>query len=224
MKKAYTILHTFKRSKISVILFLFIFISFSSFSQKLKKKSVKNEQLLYKEIFYVLKEDQSIKQGPYERVRRGVTLEKGQYENNEKSSTWIFYGRNGEVVQKYNYTTGEIVYDPFVEKQKQNADSLKRLPVFIGGYENIYRDFPYMMRYPADARRKGVQGTVYVKFTITTDGKMINEHVVNGIGGGCDEEALRVIKEIPDTWLPALDNTDQPVDGEVVLPVKFQLG
>ena len=56
------------------------------------------------------------------------------------------------------------------------------------------------MRYPSDARRNGIQGKVYVSAVITKTGEMIDEKVEEGLGYGMDEEALRIIKMIPDEY------------------------
>lgn len=55
---------------------------------------------------------------------------------------------------------------------------------------------------PVPARRAHVHGNVYVKMVIEKDGSVSTVSVVKGIGFGCDEEALRVIREMP-AWKPA---------------------
>jgi len=78
------------------------------------------------------------------------------------------------------------------------------------------------MRYPATARRYGVDGIVYVSATVTKDGKLIDERVEKGIGSGLDEESLRIIQMLPDEWLP-VGWGDEPRDCRVVLQVKYKL-
>lgn len=95
-------------------------------------------------------------------------------------------------------------------------------PVLIGGSEFLNYHFMTLMRYPAEARRYGVDGTVWISATITKDGKMIDEKVEEGPDRGLREEALRVMQLIPDEWFPGNAN-GKPVDVRVSLPVKFKL-
>jgi len=81
--------------------------------------------------------------------------------------------------------------------------------------------FKSHIKYPEKARKKGVQGVVKVKFTIDRDGNVTNPAIEEGIGNGCDEEALRVINLMPD-WQPAKVNGNA-VDMEILLPVQFKL-
>ena len=83
-------------------------------------------------------------------------------------------------------------------------------------------DFLYdRIKYPEIARELGIQGTVYVKFVVWNDGSIRNIQLLRGIGGGCDEEALRIVKLMP-KWKPGLQRT-LPVNVQMVLPVKFVL-
>lgn len=77
------------------------------------------------------------------------------------------------------------------------------------------------IRYPVEARNKNIQGTVEYRFTVEADGKVTSVEIVSGIGGGCDEEVLRVVALMP-TWKPATKG-GKPVRSTMVLPVKFSL-
>ncbi len=78
------------------------------------------------------------------------------------------------------------------------------------------------LEYPLNARRMGIDGTVLIEVVVTADGRLIQEKITQKIGGGCDEEALRMIKLIPDTWEPALYK-GQPVTSRFEMPVVFKL-
>jgi len=77
------------------------------------------------------------------------------------------------------------------------------------------------LNYPEQAQADDIEGTVYVRFSVSEYGKVTNAKVLNQIGGGCDEEALRVVNMFPD-WDPAKNNM-QPVAVEMDLPVLFAL-
>ena len=68
----------------------------------------------------------------------------------------------------------------------------------------------------------GTYGKVFIAFDINQKGEVSNYKVKSGIGHGCDEEALRVVKNIPSNWLPGVLN-DKVVNVEYVLPISFQL-
>ncbi|MEH0157807.1 energy transducer TonB [Limibacter armeniacum] len=77
------------------------------------------------------------------------------------------------------------------------------------------------IRYPSQAKRMQVEGTVYVQFIVNKDGNLTDFQVMRGIGGGCDEEAVRVLKKAT-SWKPAKQR-GRPVRQRMVLPVKFRL-
>jgi periplasmic protein TonB len=102
------------------------------------------------------------------------------------------------------------VFD-FVQQKPEFPDGDKALLKYLG--ENI--------KYPAIARENGIEGRVIVKFQVSKNGSISNAQVVRGIGGGCDEEALRVVKSMPD-WKPGKNN-GKPVNVTFTLPVTFRL-
>jgi len=186
-----------------------------------------------KEVYYVLKSDKNVRHGEYLRygLNKGIG-EKGRYDMNQRVGIWEFYNSEGELEQKYNYTDRKVEYlnpsgatyrilwteinGTYEDKQPDE------MPVFIGGQSRQWY-FTLNLKYPAAARRQGTQGKVFISAIITRDGKMIDEKVETGIGDGCDEEALRVIKNIPDEWIPAKIN-GEATNVRILLPVTFKLG
>ena len=94
-------------------------------------------------------------------------------------------------------------------------------PEFPGGVEALYRYMAENIRYPEQAKIDGVQGRVFVRFVIDTDGSVKDAKVLRGIGSGCDEEALRVVNAMP-KWRPGTVD-GKPVRAEYNLPINFQL-
>ena len=77
------------------------------------------------------------------------------------------------------------------------------------------------IRYPEQAKKENIQGRVYVTFVVEKDGSITNAKVLRSIGGGCDEEALRVVNAMP-KWEPGkLQGT--PVRVQFNLPIVFKL-
>ncbi|MDW7694937.1 energy transducer TonB [Flammeovirgaceae bacterium SG7u.111] len=77
------------------------------------------------------------------------------------------------------------------------------------------------LKYPAQAKRTDVQGKVYIQFIVEKDGTFTNVNVLRGIGAGCDEEALKVIKQAK-PWSPGKQR-GRPVRQRMVIPIHFRL-
>jgi TonB family protein len=92
---------------------------------------------------------------------------------------------------------------------------------FPGGDEARIKFYQNNIRYPLEARNQNIQGTVQYKVFIETDGTVTTPSIVSGIGGGCDEEVLRVAALMP-KWKPAMKD-GKPVRTSVILPIKFTL-
>lgn len=92
---------------------------------------------------------------------------------------------------------------------------------FPGGEKARMQYFAKHITYPELAKENDIQGTVFLKFIVEKDGSISNVTVVRGIGGGCDEEAMRVIREMP-KWTPAKQR-GKPVRVWYNMPIKFTL-
>jgi TonB family protein len=95
-------------------------------------------------------------------------------------------------------------------------------PEFQGGQTALGKYLGSRLRYPAGARQNKIQGKVYIGFIVEKNGSLADFRVVRGIGGGCDEEAIRVLKSSP-AWRPGMAS-GKPVRTSYVLPITFQLG
>lgn len=94
-------------------------------------------------------------------------------------------------------------------------------PTFPGGEEARVRFLGDNLRYPQMAREAGIQGTVFVTFVVERDGSVTDVRVLRGIGGGCDEEAVRVVQAMP-RWEPGRQR-GQPVRVQFNMPIRFML-
>ena len=98
---------------------------------------------------------------------------------------------------------------------------VESMPSFPGGESALYKYLGKSIVYPTMAQESGVQGRVYVTFVVEVDGTITDIRVLRGIGGGCDEEAVRVVKNMP-KW-NAGKQRGQPVRVQYNLPVRFVL-
>ena len=211
--------------KSNILIITLVLASTVLFGQKTKKITFKNEYPSYKEIFYVLKSDQCIKHGRYEKEFRGKVSMVGQFDNGEKSGVWEYYDSNRELVHRLDVKTNTLLYDKFAE-QSSGFDTTKysRPLIVLGGFNSMFYKIAHSLRYPPDARRRGTQGKVTIKLVVGPGGGLKDVQVVEGIGDGCDEEAVRVVKLIGFESLPALDLDGQPTESEIIFPISFTLG
>lgn len=99
---------------------------------------------------------------------------------------------------------------------------VEQMPTFPGGTKGIMDYLHDHIHYPAAARENGIQGTVVIQFIIGTDGHLSDVHALGKErGGGLEEEAIRVIKSMPD-WNPGMQN-GQDVAVQYSMPVRFVL-
>ncbi|RYZ47000.1 MAG: energy transducer TonB [Sphingobacteriales bacterium] len=108
------------------------------------------------------------------------------------------------------------------QQKAPDAAALQMLPEFPGGQPAIEQYIKANLKYPEQAKKDNIQGRVGVRFVINKDGSVGEAKVMKGIGGGCDEEALRLIKNMP-KWNPGINNMGLPVKTVYALPITFSL-
>jgi len=122
---------------------------------------------------------------------------------------------------------GEKVVDLPPENPVANEDEgkiftiVEEMPSFPGGEEKMLEYIKKNVKYPAVARENNIQGRVYINFYIDKEGKVQGTKVVRGIGGGCDEEALRVVRSMPQ-WKTGKQN-GRAVNVYFNVPINFSL-
>ena len=98
---------------------------------------------------------------------------------------------------------------------------VEKQPEFEGGSDAFYRYIANEIKYPLQARQKGVEGRVDVQFVVGKDGSLSDVKVIKGIGAGCDAEAVRVLQNAP-SFKPGMQN-GKPVFVRMVVPITFKL-
>lgn len=106
-------------------------------------------------------------------------------------------------------------------KKDQLLTFVEQMPEYPGGINSMMNFLSQNIRYPRVASDKGLQGKVLIQFVVDKYGKIGHFKVLRGVGGGCTEEAIRVIKLMPD-WIPGKQN-GKIEDVFFVLPISFQL-
>jgi protein TonB len=119
----------------------------------------------------------------------------------------------------------EEVVPPAVEVEKPVEDKIftivEQKPAFEGGDAALVKYLSQNLQYPRLALENDISGTVVVQFVVNTDGSIVNMNILRDIGGGCGEEALRVVRGMP-KWQPGKQR-GKPVRVQFNLPIKFQL-
>ena len=114
-----------------------------------------------------------------------------------------------------------------VESEPDNKNSDEVLTVAeepalpMGGYSNFNLFIKDNLQYPATAREKKLEGRVFIQFVVDLEGSLTAVEVIKGIGEGCDEEAVRLIKSA-EKWKPAR-NKGVIVKQRILWPVDFKL-
>ena len=105
--------------------------------------------------------------------------------------------------------------------EQQIFTIVEDMPSFPGGEAALFKYLQENIKYPPMAKESGISGTVHVTFVINQQGDIADAKVIRGIGGGCDQEALRVVQKMP-KW-SAGKQRGKPVRVQYNLPVRFVL-
>ena len=122
-----------------------------------------------------------------------------------------------EVIEEY--VPVEVEEEEVVEQEIFQI--VEEMPSYPGGEAKLMEYVAKNIKYPQIARETGIQGRVFVGFVVEPDGSVSNVKVLRGIGGGCDEEAMRVVKSMP-KWKPGKQR-GKAVRVSYMLPVNFKL-
>jgi periplasmic protein TonB len=124
----------------------------------------------------------------------------------------------------------EVTQETVVEVKPQKEEVIdepeiflivEEMPSFPGGEAQLVKYLSDNIKYPPIARENGITGTVFVTFVVGPDGQVKDVKVLRGIGGGCDEEAKRVVMNMP-KW-KAGKQRGKPVSVQYNLPIRFTL-
>ena len=140
--------------------------------------------------------------------------------------------KDGDVVQytaePFNITEeslGTLLGGLSTLGDKTENDSIYQIvdemPQYPGGEKVMMEYVAKNVKYPQEAKDKEIQGRVFVSFVVEKDGSVSTVKVLRGIGGGCDEEAVRVVSSMP-KWKPGIKD-GKPVRVSYMMPLNFKL-
>jgi TonB family protein len=132
-----------------------------------------------------------------------------------------FFGTGQESIVNDKSADSLKSTDESEEEEAEPFMYVEQMPTFPGGQEAMYTYIYQKLEYPAVARESGISGTVVVQFVVSKEGEIQKPKVARGLGGGCNEEALRIVNSMP-KWNPAMHN-GRTVPVTFTLPIKFSL-
>ena len=136
----------------------------------------------------------------------------------EKRGDTVRYGVEPFTLSKSLFVT---LLDVATSKEDTVYQIVEDMPKFPGGEKALMDYVSNNVKYPEEAKNKNIAGRVFVSFVVEKDGSIGEVKVLRGIGGGCDEEAVRVIKEMP-KWKPGMQK-GKPVRVSYQIPIYFKL-
>lgn len=161
--------------------------------------------------------------GNFKLIADNGDLVEGFYLNGKKDKDWktINVTRNETYFDEYDadqYIKGKTID---AAGKVLTYDKLETMPTFKGGIQAFGKFLSQNLRYPPEARDNNIQGKVFLQFVIEKDGSLTEAKVIRSVGGGCDEEALRVINLSP-KWSPGVQR-GRAVRVSYTVPIFFQL-
>jgi periplasmic protein TonB len=150
----------------------------------------------------------------------------------EQSVELIIVDDDVEIDEEFTIDTEATVFTEvqefvpiFVEEEEVAEETIFTIveddPEFPGGQTALMQYLQSSLRYPTMAREAGIQGTVFVTFVVERDGSITDVRILRGVGGGLDEEAVRVVRNMP-RW-KAGRQRGQAVRVQFNLPIRFVL-
>ena len=121
--------------------------------------------------------------------------------------------------------SGQICLDPVSEDMITEEDEIfvtpEIYPEFPGGMQELRNWIEANLEYPKEIKRKRIKGTVYLRFEVTKTGEVGKVEIQKGIHPILDDEAVRIIKSIPN-FKPGTEN-GKPIIVWYSIPITFKL-
>jgi len=118
----------------------------------------------------------------------------------------------------------DYVMDEYEETEEEEDEVFMVTEVqasFVGGDDSLFKFISDNIKYPEQAIKDKIEGTAFIRFIVEKDGSLSNIEVLRPVDGGCSEEAVRIVKMMPN-WNPAKQR-NRLVRAYFVLPIEFKL-
>jgi periplasmic protein TonB len=149
---------------------------------------------------------------------------KGSYVRNKLHGELSTWHANGQIKRKDEYVMDSLISGHCYTATGQDTAWFPYNILFKygKGLHELYTFISRNIKYPKEAKKIGIEGTVHIQFFIEKDGTLSNEKIRRSVSNDIDQEALRVIRKVPALWQPALTD-GEPSRGYGILPISFKL-
>jgi TonB family protein len=166
------------------------------------------------------------------KIRDGSYLQ--WYENGhlKKEINYINGALNGQLLTFWSNGNAKRVesydHDSLLSSNCFNSDGVEtsyfpyeKNALFPGGDEALMHFLVNEIKYPKKSRRKGIEGSVIVRFVVNTEGSISHVEILQHVNQEMDEESMRVVRKMPH-WEPGMID-GEPVQVAFNLPIRFKL-
>ena len=188
-----------------------------SYDKRQIDESLLNREVVLDEEMVEITKQEEQKPQPVEQPQQTTQLEIVEDDVETEDLNINAEVEQNEIIEEY--VAPEVVEEEVVEQEIFQI--VEEMPAFPGGEGKLMEYVSKNIKYPQIARETGIQGRVFVGFVVEPDGSISNVKLLRGIGGGCDEEAMRVIKSLP-KWKPGKQR-GKAVRVSYQIPVFFKL-
>lgn len=153
----------------------------------------------------------------------GILFSVTNYESGNRNGKMIYYYSNGVVKRDEFYKEGKFIEGKCFSSTGEEIEFFpyEEDPIYIGGMSEFSNFLIATIVYPEKANKEGIQGRVLIGFVIDKNGEVIDEKVLKSVHPLLDEEALRVVKNMPN-WIPGkIDG--KPVKSRYQVPINFKI-
>lgn len=170
---------------------------------------------------------------PYKKMTKNG-IRKEWYENGQLKKDIVYakdtlegqlltYWENGQLKRKDNYEKGELIEGNIWDSTGKELEyyDFMILPEFPGGLDNLMRFMRKEVKYPGKAKRKNIEGRVFITFIVDKEGYVNDVEVKKGVHELLDNEAVRAVKEFPQ--FKAGKEDGEKVNVRFILPINFNL-
>ena len=188
-----------------------------SYDKRQIDESLLNREVVLDEEMVEITKQEEQKPQPVEQPQQTTQLEIVEDDVETEDLNINAEVEQNEVIEEY--VAPEVVEEEVVEQEIFQI--VEEMPAFPGGEAKLMEYVGKNIKYPQIARETGIQGRVFIGFVVEPDGSVSNVKLLRGIGGGCDEEAMRVVKSMP-KWKPGKQR-GKAVRVSYQIPVFFKL-
>jgi TonB family protein len=148
----------------------------------------------------------------------------GNFLNDVEDKEWKYYFENGSISAKEIYNQGKLTEIHFWNEDGSIVEgtlNIQVMPKFAGGDGALKSYLTESIKYPESARLSSISGKVFVKFIVDENGEIVKPEVLKSVHPLLDNEALRVVKEMP-KWIPGRQH-NRRVKVQYTIPINFSL-